>query len=94
MPGRRWPRGCSRVIRDLRDGATVPAVIRRHGVPYRVAMALARRIRWQELRQDEAGATMVEYGLIATLIAVASFTVLGVMGTSLSSTFASVAANL
>ena len=43
---------------------------------------------------DESGATAIEYGLIAALIAVAAVTVMGTVGTNLSSTFSSVATNL
>ena len=43
---------------------------------------------------DESGATAIEYGLIAALIAVAAVTVMGQVGTNLSSTFNSVASNL
>jgi pilus assembly protein Flp/PilA len=40
--------------------------------------------------RDESGATAIEYGLIATLIAVAIITVLGSVGSKLSTTFGSV----
>jgi pilus assembly protein Flp/PilA len=43
------------------------------------------------LLRDEAGATAIEYGLIAALIAVAAVVVMGQVGTNLSSTFNSVA---
>lgn len=46
------------------------------------------------LWKDEGGATAIEYGLIAALIAVAAVTVMGTVGTNLSSTFSSVAAAL
>jgi pilus assembly protein Flp/PilA len=46
------------------------------------------------LWRDEAGATAIEYGLIAALIAVAAVTVMGTVGTNLSSTFSSVATSL
>ncbi|WP_068077125.1 Flp family type IVb pilin [Novosphingobium lentum] len=36
---------------------------------------------------DEAGATAIEYGLIAALVAVAGITTMGALGNSLSSTF-------
>jgi pilus assembly protein Flp/PilA len=36
---------------------------------------------------DEAGATAIEYGLIAALIAVAAITAMGSLGNSLSNTF-------
>jgi pilus assembly protein Flp/PilA len=37
--------------------------------------------------KDESGATAIEYGLIAALIAVALITVLGAVGTNLTATF-------
>jgi pilus assembly protein Flp/PilA len=40
--------------------------------------------------RDESGATAIEYGLIATLIAVAIIGVLTSVGSSLSTTFSSV----
>ena len=46
------------------------------------------------LMRDEAGATAIEYGLIAALIAVAAVTVMGTVGTNLSNTFNTVANNL
>jgi pilus assembly protein Flp/PilA len=46
------------------------------------------------LWKDENGATAIEYGLIAALIAVAAVTVMGTVGTNLSSTFNTVANNL
>ena len=39
------------------------------------------------LFRDEAGATAIEYGLIAALIAVAAITAMGNLGTSLTKTF-------
>jgi len=47
-----------------------------------------------KLLKDEAGVTAIEYGLIAALIAVAAVTVMGTVGTNLSSTFSKVAASL
>lgn len=44
--------------------------------------------------KDESGATAIEYGLIASLIAVALITVLGALGNSLSTTFTKVSAKL
>ena len=44
--------------------------------------------------QDSTGATAIEYGLIAALIAVASVVVMGTVGTNLSDTFATVASSL
>jgi pilus assembly protein Flp/PilA len=46
------------------------------------------------LLKDEDGATAIEYGLIAALIAVAAVTVMGTVGTNLSSTFNTVANDL
>ena len=46
------------------------------------------------LLRDEEGATAIEYGLIAALIAVAAVTVMGTVGTNLSSTFNSVSSAL
>ena len=40
-----------------------------------------------KLYRDEAGATAIEYGLIAALIAVAAITAMQGLGTQLSSTF-------
>ena len=48
----------------------------------------------RDLLDAENGATAIEYGLIAALIAVAAVTVMGTVGTNLSSTFNSVAGNL
>ncbi|WBQ09677.1 Flp family type IVb pilin [Hyphomonadaceae bacterium ML37] len=41
--------------------------------------------------KDESGATAIEYGLIAALIAVAIITTVGLVGTNLETTFQSVA---
>ena len=46
------------------------------------------------LLRNEDGATAIEYGLIAALIAVAAVVVMGSVGTNLSSTFNTVASNL
>jgi pilus assembly protein Flp/PilA len=47
-----------------------------------------------KLLQDESGVTAIEYGLIAALIAVAAVTIMGTVGTNLTSTFSKVATNL
>jgi pilus assembly protein Flp/PilA len=47
-----------------------------------------------KLLRNEDGATAIEYGLIAALIAVAAVTVLGTVGTNLTSTFSTVANDL
>ena len=39
---------------------------------------------------DESGATAIEYGLIASLIAVAIITAAGALGTQISDTFANI----
>jgi pilus assembly protein Flp/PilA len=44
--------------------------------------------------KDESGATAIEYGLIAALIAVVLVTALGTLGTNLSGTFNKVAGDL
>ena len=44
--------------------------------------------------KDESGATAIEYGLIAALIAVAIVTVLGTLGGKLKNTFENVSTNL
>ena len=44
--------------------------------------------------ENEDGATAIEYGLIAALIAVAIITAVRAVGTSLSQTFSEVASNL
>ena len=44
----------------------------------------------RKLIRDKKGATAIEYGLIAALIAVAAITAMQALGTSLSSTFTNV----
>jgi pilus assembly protein Flp/PilA len=44
--------------------------------------------------KDESGATAIEYGLIAALVAVVLVTALGAMGNKLSGTFDKVSTNL
>ena len=46
------------------------------------------------LFKDEAGATAIEYGLIAALIAVAAVATMSTVGTNLKSVFGSVASSL
>ena len=46
------------------------------------------------LLNDEAGATAIEYGLIAALIAVAAIAAMGLVGTSLTNIFTTVASDL
>lgn len=45
---------------------------------------------FNKLVRDEAGATAIEYGLIAALIAVAAITAMSSLGGQLSSTFGTV----
>ncbi|MBV8776276.1 MAG: Flp family type IVb pilin [Alphaproteobacteria bacterium] len=47
-----------------------------------------------QLLKNQDGATAIEYGLIAALIAVAAVTVMGTVGTNLSSTFNTVSNKL
>ena len=48
----------------------------------------------RKLFNDDSGATAIEYGLIAALIAVAIITAAGAVGTNLSGTFNTVAGKL
>lgn len=48
----------------------------------------------QRFKKDEDGATAIEYGLIAALIAVAIIAAVRTLGTTLSGTFTSVSDNL
>jgi pilus assembly protein Flp/PilA len=45
---------------------------------------------FNKLARDEQGATAIEYGLIAALIAVAAITAMGALGNTLSDTFSEV----
>lgn len=49
---------------------------------------------FKKLRQNEAGATAIEYGLIAALVAVAAITGMQAIGTGLQSNFNTVAGKL
>ncbi|MBT2135346.1 Flp family type IVb pilin [Croceibacterium sp. LX-88] len=49
---------------------------------------------FNKLLRDEQGATAIEYGLIAALIAVAAMAAMGQIGTQLNSTFTSVGTKL
>lgn len=46
------------------------------------------------LMKDESGATAIEYGLIAALVAVAIIAAISLLGTQLSNTFNKVSSNL
>jgi pilus assembly protein Flp/PilA len=52
--------------------------------------------RWAAFRLigDTSGVTAIEYGLIAALIAVAAVTIMGTVGTNLSSTFNTISTSL
>jgi len=49
---------------------------------------------WISLLKDNSGATAIEYGLIAALIAVAAIAAFQLVGTNLSSTFHNIATQL
>lgn len=49
---------------------------------------------FQRFLKDESGATAIEYGLIASLIAIAIIAVLGTLGTNLSTKFNQVATSI
>ena len=49
---------------------------------------------FKALLADEEGATAIEYGLIAALVAVAAMTAMGSLGNSLSTTFGLVSTNM
>ncbi len=48
----------------------------------------------RKLMRNEKGATAIEYGLIATLIAIAAITAMSSVGAKLTTTFNNVATNL
>jgi pilus assembly protein Flp/PilA len=48
----------------------------------------------KKLLQDEAGATAIEYGLIAALIAIAAITAMQSLGNELQTTFSTVSGEL
>ena len=48
----------------------------------------------RNLKNNEAGATAIEYGLIAALIAVAAITAMGQLGTQLALTFGEVSTKM
>ncbi|HAD15568.1 MAG: Flp family type IVb pilin [Citromicrobium sp.] len=49
---------------------------------------------FRKLRRNEEGATAIEYGLIAALIAVAAITAMTSLGTNLSTTFTKVSTSM
>ena len=48
----------------------------------------------RNIKKNVAGATAIEYGLIAALIAVAAITAMGALGTQLSTTFNKVSTDM
>ena len=48
----------------------------------------------RNIKKNVAGATAIEYGLIAALIAVAAITAMGALGTQLSNTFNTVSTDM
>ncbi|MBB3861224.1 pilus assembly protein Flp/PilA [Novosphingobium hassiacum] len=49
---------------------------------------------FRDLLANEDGATAIEYGLIAALVAVAAITAMGALGTSLTNTFNTVSGKM
>lgn len=49
---------------------------------------------FQELMTDQEGATAIEYGLIAALVATGAIVAMGALGNSLSNTFTQVSTKL
>ena len=49
---------------------------------------------FRKMFRDTKGATAIEYGLIAALIAVAAVTAMGALGSTVSNTFNNVEANM
>lgn len=49
---------------------------------------------FRDILNDQDGATAIEYGLIAALVAVAAITAMGSLGNSLSNTFRLVSTNM
>lgn len=49
---------------------------------------------WLQLRNDERGVTMLEYGLIAALIAVVCITAVSTLGNNLDTVFTNVASHV
>jgi len=72
---------------DIRYNASVPIVGDHHRGPYMRATLI-------KLIKSEDGATAIEYGLIAALIAVAAIAAFQLVGTNLSSTFHNIATQL
>ena len=56
--------------------------------------SLSTKTLFTRFASDESGATAIEYGMIAALIAVAIITALKTVGTSLTSKFSQISGNL
>jgi pilus assembly protein Flp/PilA len=56
--------------------------------------SLSMKTLFTRFASDESGATAIEYGMIAALIAVAIITALKTVGTSLTSKFSQISGNL
>ncbi len=76
-----------RLSRDNRDVKPLP----RWSIEGEKAMLTYARCMIRQFVRNEKGATAIEYGLIAALIAIAAVTVMGTVGTSLTAKFQSVA---
>jgi pilus assembly protein Flp/PilA len=59
-----------------------------------IVQLLQRYSEMQKILQDRSGATAIEYGLIAALIAVAAVATMTTVGTNLSGIFGTVASSL
>jgi pilus assembly protein Flp/PilA len=59
-----------------------------------IVQSLQRYSETQKILQDRSGATAIEYGLIAALIAVAAVATMTTVGTNLSGIFGTVASSL
>src|SRR5665213_1695463 len=85
--------GHGQIVRDA-----MPLLIVWQPFQVRLPSSVSRRIKMfrsiMRLLMNEDGATAIEYGLIAALIAVAAVTVMGTVGTNLSNTFNTVATDL
>ncbi|MEX0596595.1 MAG: Flp family type IVb pilin [Candidatus Paceibacterota bacterium] len=55
---------------------------------------LTKKVSDTEIKKDEAGASLVEYGLLVALIAIVAIGAITVLGTSVSQTFSGAAASL
>jgi pilus assembly protein Flp/PilA len=63
-----------------------------HGTIFKRGQIMTKHIK--SFLADESGATAIEYGLIAALIAVVIIGAVGLVGTNLSTTFSTVSGNI